>query len=145
MLLIFTAKAQLAMSLSMANQQGISTATLDGMYKSGVHSNPDSAVFNESQNEYIKAYYSMLQDINSYLNTNSFRWGGSTRCYNRIYFKEDGTIEYFIYDFEDGDISTERQDEFDQLLNEFIVDYKFPLSKDLKFSQCSPANYRDVL
>jgi hypothetical protein len=137
--------AQLALSESSAISQGIVVETLDSLYMNGVHTNPDSAVFADKQTQYIKAYYGLLQDINTYLNSNSFRWGGMTRCFNRIYFNEDGSIQYFIYSFEDGEISTEREEEFDQLLNEFIADYRFPLANNKKFSQCSPANYRDVL
>lgn len=140
-----SSSAQLALSLDNAQQQDINIPTLDSLYKSGVHSNPDSAVFNDQQNDYIKAYYGMLQEMNSYLNDNSFRWGGITRGFNRIYFNEDGTIQFFIYDFEDEELSPERLERFNQLLNEFIADFKFPLNKNLKFSQCSPANYRDVL
>lgn len=144
-LLSFTSYAQLGISLAGAEDRGISIPRLDSTYQSGIHSDPDLAVFGDQQNEYIQAYYALIRDLTSYLNTNDFRWGGQTRCFNRIYFNPDGTIEYFIYEFEEGEISDERKEQFEQLLNEFIVDTKFPLSKNVRFAQCSPVNYRDTL
>jgi hypothetical protein len=136
---------QMAISFEEAKNQGINVADLDSTYKSGIHSDPNLAVFSEQQTEYIQAYYAMIRDLSTYLNSNDFRWGGQTRCFNRIYFAADGSIEYFIYQFEEGELSVERQAEFDQLLNEFINSAKFPMSKDVKFAQCSPVNYRDTL
>lgn len=147
-ILVFTilhSSAQIALSLDAAQNRGIEVESLDSLYKSGVHSDPNQAVFAEEQNDYIKSYYAMLHDLSEFLNTNEFRWGGITRCFNRIYFNENGTVDYYIYEFEEGQLSVERQEEFEQLLNEFIVDYQFPLTKNVKFAQCSAANYRDVL
>ncbi len=147
-IVIFTVQSsfgQIAMSVDAAESQGISLNNLESSYADGVHSNPDSAVFADVQNEYIKAYYDMIQEINTYLNTNNFKWGGLIRCTNNIYFNEEGRVDYFIYEFEEGELQDERLEEFDQLLNEFIADYQFPMTKSQKFSQCSPVNFRDVL
>lgn len=145
LILSYASFGQLAISLEEAQAQGINVTVLDSLYASGIHSDSSKAVFGDQQQEYIKAYYAMLHDLNAYLNQNDFRWGGQTRCFNRIYFDETGEIDYFLFNFEEGELDADRQEEFAQLLSEFIVEYKFSLSKNVKFAQCSPVNYRDIL
>ncbi|MEQ8473368.1 MAG: hypothetical protein RIC35_19380 [Marinoscillum sp.] len=137
--------SQIAMSFEEAQSQGIQISMLDSLYLSGIHSDSSKAVFADQQQEYIKAYYAMLHDLNAYLNQNDFRWGGQTRCFNRIYFDESGEIDYFLFNFQEGELAAEKQDEFAVLLNEFIGEFKFSLSKNVKFAQCSPVNFRDIL
>jgi hypothetical protein len=38
-------------------------------------------------------------------------------------------------------ISKENQERFEILLNQFIQDYKIPLTANTKFAQCSPVIY----
>lgn len=139
------ATAQIAISLEDAKSRGIEVAQLDSTYKSGIHSDASKAVFADQQNAYIKAYYAMIHDLSAFLNGRDFHWGGQTRCFNRIYFNSEGAIDYFIYEFSEGEISDDRKETFERLLNEFIVDYRFTLSKGVPFAQCSPVNYRDTL
>mgnify|MGYP006955599171 FL=1 len=141
----FVSQAQQAMSFTQATDQGINLQELDSTYKSGIHSDASKAVFAGQQDEYIQAYYSMLHELSTYLNQNEFKWGGQTRCFNRIYFAEDGSIDYFLYNFKEGEIAEDRLTQFSTLLGQFIKDYKFALSKDVKFAQCSPVNYRDPI
>ncbi|RED99872.1 hypothetical protein [Marinoscillum furvescens] len=139
------ANAQIGISLEDAKTRGIEVAQLDSTYRSGIHSDASKAVFGDQQNAYIKAYYSMIHDLSAFLNGRDFRWGSQTRCFNRIYFSADGSIDYFIYEFSEGELNSDRKETFERLLNEFIVDYKFSLTSNVPFAQCSPVNYRDTL
>lgn len=139
------ASAQEVMSINEADTTGIDIAALDSIYKSGIHSDPSKAVFAKEQDEYIQAYYGMLHELSTYLNQNDFKWGGQVRCFNRIYFAEDGSIDYFLYKFHDGVITSNQESKFNELLTKFLRTYKFSLTKNVKFAQCSPVNYRDSI
>lgn len=124
---------------------GIKIDVMDSLYRSGIHDDPTRAVFAQEQSAYITAYFGMLKEINSYLNIHNFRWGNFTRSFLRIYFNEDGSIQYFIYDFDQNDLNEEKSKEFDKLLNMFVAKYKFPLTKKCKFAQCGATNFKDVM
>ncbi|GHM99553.1 hypothetical protein WSM22_10430 [Cytophagales bacterium WSM2-2] len=67
-----------------------------------------------------------------------------TKYFQRIYFSNDGTIDYFTLNFlgsADEIPSLEKQSEFSQLLNISNQDYRFSLSASVKFAQCSPTSY----
>lgn len=86
----------------------------------------------------------MLTDLAVFLKENEFRWEKKSRCFNRIYLSTEGKIEYFLYNFRAGEISSEKEQKFKELLGQFIESYQFPLSSSAKFSQCSPVSYQDL-
>ena len=91
-----------------------------------------------------KAYIKLLQDFGKFLTNHNFKWDKPTKCFNRIYFNVDGTIDYFLYNFlgkQEDKLSEEGQKEFNELLNQFIKEYKFTMTSKIKFSQCSPTTY----
>lgn len=49
-------------------------------------------------------YVNLIFGLNAFLSENNFEWEKPTRCFNRIYFSSDGTIDYFLYNFTGGDI-----------------------------------------
>lgn len=136
----------LGLTFQEAERQGVSIKHLDSLYKSAVHADPAQAVFKtEKEQETLQQQYiKMLQDLGNFLSKNNFNWEKPTRCFNRIYFNSDGTIDYFLFNFlgkpEDKPLE-EKQLEFKKLLNVFIKDYKFALSAKTKFAQCSPTTY----
>lgn len=142
-LLSFAAVSQQAMTFNAAGSKGIRLTYLDSTYKSGLHSDSTKAVFGNKQAEFIAAYRQLLQDLGNHLRSKGFTWGKETRCFNRIYFSQDGTIDYFLYNFNKDQITPEQEKAFDTYLNEFIKTYHFPLTADTKFSQCSPVVYND--
>jgi hypothetical protein len=81
-----------------AEKQGISIKHLDGIYKSAVHSDTSLAVFKtETEQEALQqGYVKLLQDLGKFLSDNNFKWEKPTRCFNRIYFSAEGTIDYFF-------------------------------------------------
>jgi hypothetical protein len=147
LLAVTVANAQhLGLNFQDAEKQGISIQHLDSIYKSAVHSDTTLAVFKTElqQDSLQKAYIQMLQGLGDFLGKNDFKWEKPTKCFNRIYFKEDGTIDYFVFKFlgkPEDKPSDSKQLEFQRLLNIFISDYKFPLTANEKFAQCSPTTY----
>jgi hypothetical protein len=136
-----SAFCQKAMTIKKASDEGTTIEQLDGIYKSGIHSYDSLAVFNDNFEAFTEAYYQLLRDFGKFLSSNNFTWETTTRCWNRIYFNKDGKVDYFLYQF-NTEISEEMKVRFDELLNEFIKDYQFPMSADVPFSQCSPVNYK---
>ncbi|NLA24739.1 MAG: hypothetical protein GX879_07210, partial [Bacteroidales bacterium] len=116
------------------------------IYTSAVSSDTSLAVFKteKEQEAFKQAYIQLLQDFGNFLSQNNFKWEKPTRCFNRIYFNSDGTIDYFLFNFlgKAEDKPTKNvEKEFQRLLNVFISDYKFPLTAKTKFVQCGPATY----
>lgn len=139
------AHSQKAMTFQQANDGGISTDTLDTLYRPALDGGPDSAraVFYGRHDEFRQEYFALLKSLARYLKTNNFQWGKTTRCFNRIYFNERGSIDYFLFNFKPGEITGQKQQRFATLLNQFLTDYRFTLPAPAKFSQCSPVVYSD--
>ncbi len=132
-----------------AAQKGIPYQKLDSVYQSAVHSDRTLAVF-KTPAEQLKlqaAYASMLQALGKHLAANGFKWEKPARCFNRIYFRPDGKVDYFLYHFlpsAGGTVSTEKAKQFEILLDGFLKEYTFPLTAPVKFAQCSPVTYSDA-
>ena len=133
--------SQKALRFDECEKNDVSTKVLDSIYKSALHSEPSLGLFNDNSEEFIAAYQKMLNDLNSYLNKNNFNWEEMTKGFNRIYFSKDGKVEYFIYSFRPNQLSTEKMEQFQLLLTQFIATYQFPMKSSEGFAQCSPVNY----
>ncbi|MGV3631649.1 MAG: hypothetical protein ACO1O6_10590 [Bacteroidota bacterium] len=137
----------LGLSFQEAEKQGISVKKLDSLYRSALHADTLQAVFRTEQEQELmqQAYIRLLQDFGKFLSSGGFRWDKPTRCFNRIYFHADGTIDYFLFNFTGSETdkpSAEKQQEFQRLLNSFISDYRFPVTASTGFAQCSPTIYQ---
>ena len=136
----------LGLTFQNAEKQGISIKHLDSLYVSALHTDTSLAVFKtETEQEAMQqAYIKLLQDFGKFLSDNNFKWERPTRCFNRIYFNTDGTIDYFLFNFlgkpEDKPVENIEK-AFQRLLNVFISNYKFSLTAKTKFAQCSPTTY----
>ena len=135
-----------ALTFKQSELEGKSYVHLDSLYKSAVHSDEKKAVFKseKEQLELQKAYQSLIYDLSKFLNESNFKWGKTTRCFNRIYFNKNGKIDYFLYNFPDGEITDEKEKEFSRLLNIFVKKKKIQLKAKEKFAQCSPIKYNDL-
>lgn len=132
---------QLATSFQNAVDRGISVDSLDKTYMSALHSDTTLAAFNGREQEFMQGYTSLLKDLGKFLKANDFNWEKSTRCFNRIYIDKTGKIDYFLFHFKEGELSSDRQVHFAKLLTEFTKAYKFPLTNTVPFAQCSPVQY----
>lgn len=138
---------QKALTFQDAEAGGIRISMLDSTYPSAVHSDTSKAVFKteKDQEQLYLAYQKLLQDFGGYLHQHNFKWSKPTRCFNRIYFNPNGTIDYFLFNFlgktPDEKPTTVEQAEFNRLLNEFIKNYRIDLKAQTNFAQCSPTTY----
>lgn len=136
-----------ALKFEELESHGISQEDIDTRYVGAVHHDPTLAVFKTEteQKAMIEAYTKLFQDLRKFLSENNFDWEQTTRCFNRVYFKEDGTIDHFVYKYlgNEEEIPTNEKDkEYQRLLNLFIADYQIPITAKEKFAQCSPITYK---
>jgi hypothetical protein len=136
----------IGLTFQQAEKQGVSIGLLDSIYTSAVHADTSLAVFKtETEQEALQqAYGKLLQDLGKFLSVNNFKWEKPTKCFNRIYFSPNGTIDYFLFNFigkSENKPSENIQLEFQRLLNIFISNYTFSLNAKKKFAQCSPTTY----
>lgn len=129
-----------------AESQGIIVKDLDSLYQSAVHVDSTQAVFQtqEEQEKVYNSYKELLQGLGDFLKANNYKWAKPTTCFNRIYFNENGGIDYYIFNFRgkpEDKPSAEQELEFTRLVNLFIQDYKFGLTAEKKFTQCSPTTF----
>lgn len=140
-----------AMTFNEAKLQGNAPEKLDTLYKGAIHTETIPGVFKTEaeQEQLISAYTKLLQDLAIFLKKNNFAWEGTKRCFNRIYINKNGTIDYFLYNFyvnkekPETNLSESKAAEFDRLLNIFVKDYRFSVTANENFAQCSPVTYRD--
>jgi hypothetical protein len=137
--------SQKATTFQKAIDSGISIKVLDSLYKPALSQGPDSlqAVFRVKAKEFHTHYVGLLKDLAKHLKDNGFAWSKQTRCFNRIYFNEQGTIDYFLFNFKPGEVDAVKAAQFETLLNAFIKTYTFTLPATAKFAQCSPVTYSD--
>lgn len=132
----------IGMSFQEAQKKSLKIEDIEKNYKNAVDTPPAESVF--KQEELQPAYTKLLQDLGAFLSKNNFKWEKKTKCFQRIYFNNDGAIDYFIFNFlgkPEDQPSSEKQAEFGKLVNQFVQDYKFSLSAKVKFAQCSPTYY----
>lgn len=134
---------QVGLQFNEAKRKGL--VDLDSIYMSAIHTDTAKAVFKmEKERENLKvSYYQMLKDFGKFLSENNFEWKNKTQGFNRVYFNENGKIDYFLFSFRksEHELTEEEHKEFQRLLNLFVKDYQFPLTADTKFVQCSPVTY----
>lgn len=136
----------IGLSFQEAEKRGISISILDSIYKSAVHTDSLLSVFTTEKDQLAmhQAYVQLLRDLGQFLASEKFVWEKPTRCFNRIYFSADGSIDYFLFNFlgsEKEKPSESIQMEFLSLLNRFILNYTLPISAPVKFAQCSPTTF----
>jgi len=133
------------MTFQIAKEEGIEMKELDANYPSPLDSDSSSAaIFGVEQGQYIKYYQEYLGDLGHYLAEQGFKWERPRWCFNKIYFNEEGKVDYFLYNFRPGEITDEMAVEFQKHLENFVKESEFPAKPNSAFSQCSPVTYADA-
>lgn len=133
---------RLALSFEGADTVGISIDHLDSVYQSAVNIDTSLAVFKteQEQDSLATQFTQLLNDLGAFLYKNKFYCSDTVRCFNRIYFSPDGTIDYFLFSFLDKakrkKPTPEKEEHFKALLNLFIQDYHITLKAKTRFVQC---------
>jgi hypothetical protein len=115
---------------------------LDSTYRGGIGSDSSQSIF-KNVSQYTKSYQDFLGNLAAYLSKNNFKWGKQIRCFNKIYFSKEGKVDYFLYNFKEGQMTKQQEQQFAHLLATFIQNARFGLSASVPFAQCSPVKYED--
>lgn len=117
---------------------------LDSIYQSAVHVDTSLAVFKSDadQQKLIDAYSTFLKDFGKFLKQNDYTWGHETKCWNRLYFDKDGSVDYYIYNFK-SEIEKAKEEQFKLLFAKYIMTHKINITADKKLAQCSPVTFLD--
>jgi hypothetical protein len=127
-----------------AEKDGVSVTGLDGRYKSAVHIDSTKAVFKteKRRDSLVNAYTDFLQQLGDYLKANGYKWEKETKCWNRIYFRPDGTVDYYLFRFR-TEISDEKVKRYKDLFRSFAATHKIGIHANENFAQCSPVVFMD--
>lgn len=136
---------QKVMSFTEAEVTGISIEEIDSRYPDAIHVNPELAVFADNQSEFISQYRDFIQSLARYLNENEFYWNEPKRVFNRIYFSENGTVDYFFYNDSHADFDNTEIQNFNGLVSEFIHSNHLNLVAESSYAQCSPVVYSNII
>ncbi|MCX2743172.1 hypothetical protein OO013_04810 [Mangrovivirga sp. M17] len=86
-----------------------------------------------------RSWSDLHQELGDYLSKNNFDWGvgdSSISLFNKIYFAEDGTIDYYAFKVITPSVSEETTKNFEKLLKEFSSEVKLDLGQNKNFAQC---------
>jgi hypothetical protein len=132
---------QKAMSFEEAETQGVTTKKLDSIYTNALDDGTGIYVF-ENEDEIMKAWTEMLQDISSFLRKKEEMRKIDIHVFQRVYFNKDGKIDYYLYKIRNSEqISEEQILQINEFLNDFVENYQFSLSADRNFVQCGMAKF----
>lgn len=125
-----------AVPLDRLEDFGVSIARLDSLHGPAVHADASLAVFTGRHAEVVEAWRALLGDLAAHLRAEGFEWSEPLRGYHRFYFDPDGRVDRVLYHVRDVDAA--RSERYGEILNAFARTYRFALSSDRAFSQCSP-------
>jgi len=127
------------LSLDEAKSSGIDISQLDEQYPAATSFNPKEGVFRDDQSEFLIEYQKLLRKIGIDLYRAGIEWGENTMFVHRIYFSEDGSVDYFLFGTSSEEIDN---DIIRDYLIELSREYSFPIESDTKFRQCATAPMR---
>jgi len=134
------------LTIQEAEKMGIFFDSLNVVYKSAVSVDTSNAVFKtepDIEKAHI-AYQNLLEEFSKFLTKKNFKWPFATSCFQKIYFSEDGKIDYFLFNFlgePPYKVTADQEMKFKSLLNIFIKVYKYPITANMKYSQCGTVVY----
>jgi len=131
-------QAQLVAHIMKVHETGLNISLLDNTYPSALHADSTLGVFKDQEKEFQSSYLKMINDLASFLRKNSLTFTTTVEGFNRIYFNDEGHVDYYLYQFKPNQLSAEKEKLFVQLTNQFLGTYTFPMKTESNFSQCSP-------
>lgn len=135
-----SAYCQKAYTFSEAKLLGVETNKLDSLYKSACHTDTSLAVFGSQQDAFIESYTDFLRSLSRYMNENGCLWSETFKGFHKIYFSKEGRVIHYLYNYRTG-FSLEKEEQFHVLLNQFILQYQFPLTAGEGFAQCGSVTF----
>ena len=131
------------MSFQAAKDAGISFNKLDESYLTAYpRGKQDTSAFPDMRDSLMQTYNTMLADMTAYFNDKRFEWGEPKRTFLRLYFNEEGELDYFFYRFQD--LSEREEKRMKKLVEKFYKKYTFPMEAKVPFYIFGPAILKDT-
>lgn len=139
--------AQQVMSFKKYAQNVQDVAVLDEQYPNAIHVDSSLAVFKsrEQQMELLSYYENIIVAMGQFINDSGYIWKVNTQMFNRIYFAADGSVDYFLYSFNQEALENLTSDsivEFERLVTEFFEQHPLYMKASTHFSQCGPVVFQ---
>ena len=112
--------------------------SIEANYTDALNTDPTKAVFAGQGHEFASAFRAMTIAFSHYLKKNQSFEKKYYTFYSRVYFRADGTIDYFFYKLYPLTLSKDEAIIFKKSLGEFIKTYKFPMTAKVAFAQYTP-------
>jgi hypothetical protein len=129
-----------AESFDDARVQKLNIRKIDSVYQMGINTiDSDKAALKGHLKEAMQATQKMTFDFGQYLKKDTAIKSKGLVFYGRIYFRTNGTIDYFLYS-RINNLNPDEQGEFKIALNKFIQTYKFPVTSKVPFVISHPFN-----
>lgn len=132
--------SQKALNFGDAKKLNIETNVLDSIYQNACHVDTNQAAFGNRQEAFQAAYQNMLNSLSKFMQENGCEWEIAFKGFHKIYFTKEGKIVYFLYSYKNG-FDMEKEAKFNELLNQFIATYTFPLTAPNDLAQCGSVTY----
>jgi len=126
-----------------AHSQVIST--LDSVYISAIHVDSSKAFFKteSSQEAWVARWQNMLYALGDSLTSHDVQWNQKLRITSRVYFDEQGRIDYYLYSIKETSPGYPGQGLCDSLrtvLKSFVQTYRMDTVIGGKVAQCGPVS-----
>jgi len=132
-------------SIDEAEKEGITMQSLAWRYEDAVNVVDNTkCVFKTAvqQDSLANAWSEFLQAVADHLYQNHFKWGKDVKCWNRIFFRADGSVDYYLFDFKTP-VTKEQSDKFRALFAAYCTGHKLGMHADRGFAQCGKVTYQD--
>jgi hypothetical protein len=92
----------------------------------------------------MKSWTNLHQKIGTHLSENKFNWeveDSAITVVQKIYFNPQGAIENYFFNVLNKKVSTEKKEEYANLISSFAKNNRIEFKKDSNFAQCGKTKY----
>jgi hypothetical protein len=91
----------------------------------------------------INSWIELIDQLSDYMDKEKFDWEtkDDVPVYQKVYFSENGEVEYYTFNVKNESITEEKKKEFADLLEKFSKTLKFDIKRNEKYWQCGTTLY----
>ena len=99
----------------------------------------------DSEKEVVfNSWISFHDKLSDFIKEENFEWevdDSKVKVYQKIYFTQNGEIEYYLYNIRSEIVSKEKKEEFGNLIKKFSPNVKLDMVRKGKYAQCGTNVY----
>ena len=91
----------------------------------------------------IDSWTNLINQLSDFMEKEKFDWEteSKVRLYQKIYFSENGEVEYYTFNVKNENVTPKKKKEFAELLEQFSKNLKFGMKSEKKYWQCGTTVY----